>query len=343
MASIIAYVVWCVVLLSALVCILALCYRAYGDSPAHRSQAMQLLGGIVVVVVLYHMLLLVMRQDKLVLDPQVDVRLPRMTKIIDGFIEVPTIANKAFDTLDQRAPNYLPLPRSYNRRGGAQFSYQFWLNVKDGTPSAVKDKIILLRGDNALYTWNDSANGHHSGVAIACPSISFGDTYDELKIRFNTLDQIENTYTTKTQTTQNVADTSARNNALLKLILGKWVLFTVVFEDNVPVSEFEDGTRMRLYVNDLMYDSATYPGKALRQNNGQLFLFPSNGAGSGGLPGALICDLSYYNYAVEAEAIKKTYDAGQSQKRSNAPGTGENIASQPLYLSEYNKLDIYTQ
>lgn len=331
MASIIAYIVWRIVMATALVCLLAAAYKAYGDTPPHRSHAAQLMAGLVFVAVLYYLLLLVMHQDKLVRDPQVDIRLPKQTQVVDGYIETALIANTTFDTLDIRAPHFISLPRSYNRKGGAQFTYQFWIYLTEASSAA--NMTILLRGDPKSYNWNDATGLPQSGVAIACPSIGFGSTYSELVINFNTLDGIRNTYSTTP--TNNAAPSNARQN-MLSLILKKWALFTIVFEDNIPVSEYEDGIRMRLYLGDVMFDSVPYPGKTMRQNNGQLYLFPT-----GGIQGAKVGNLSYYNYALEGDAIKLINDRGPPTSRSTIQNAGTDVAGQPLFLSEYNKLDVY--
>lgn len=331
--------VWRVVVAILIICVLALAYRKYGDSVEHRRNVIQFGLGLAIALVLYYVSLLVLWQDKLVKDLRVDVRVPQRTKIIDGLIEVPVITDTVFETLDPRADSFVALPRSFNRQGGAQFTYQLWIFLDDVAPATVANKTILMRGDPKIYTWNDSSNVAQSGVAIACPSISFGDTYDQIQIRFNTLDSIGTVYNTKSLTTDPSQDPASRRQ-LLKLISKKWVLFTVVFEDNFPVSDFEDGVRLRFFLNDVLYDQATYPGKTLRQNNGQLILFPTLDGTGTGINKAKVADVSYYNYAVDAAAVKEVFDSGPPTHRSDIKAKAGNMGT-PLYLSEYNKLDIY--
>lgn len=338
MTTFVMFLVWRVISIIVIAAVLFLAYRRYGDTVEHRRNVIQFGGGLAIAAGLYYASLFVLHQDKLVQDTRSDVRVLQRTKVVDGFIEVPVIANTIFDTLDPRARNYVALPRSYNRQGGAQFTYQFWIILEDVAPAIVANKTILLRGDPKSYKWNDRQAQAHSGVAIACPMISFGDTYDHIKVRFNTLDNIENVYDTNTLTADPTDLTSRRK--MLKLISKKWVLFTLVFEDNMPISEFEDGLRLRFYVNDVLYDHASYPGQALRQNNSQLILFPTLDTSVGGINKSRVGDLSYYNYAQDVEGIKQVFDAGPPSARSDIGGTGESLGA-PLYLSEYNKLDIY--
>lgn len=333
------FLVWRVIIAIVIVCVLLIAYRRYGDSVEHRRNLIQFGVGLAIAACLYYVSLLLLWQDKLVRDSRVDVRVPHRTKIIEGFIEVPVITDTVFDTLDPRADSFVALPRSFNRQGGAQFTYQFWIFLDDVAPATVANKTILLRGDPKSYKWNDILGKPHTGVAIACPSISFGDTYDQIQIRFNTLDSIETVYKTKSLSIDPVEDPASRRQ-MLKLISKKWVLMTVVMEDNMPVSEFEDGLRLRFFVNDVLYDQATYAGKTMRQNNGQLILFPTLDGNGTGINKARVADVSYYNYAVDAAGVKEVFDAGPPTRRSDISSKAENLG-RPLYLSEYNKLDIY--
>lgn len=339
MASLAMFLVWRVIVIIVMTCVLLLAYRKYGDTPQHRRNILQFGGGLSIAVGLYFSSLFVLHQDSLVQDTRTDVRLPQRTMIVSGYVEVPVIANTVYETLDPRAKSFVSLPRSFNRQGGAQLTYQFWLYLDDVTPATVANKMILLRGDSKVYSWNDAKGVSNQGVAIACPSISFGSTYDKISICFNTLDSILNRFDTHSQDADPALDPDPRRN-LLTLISKKWVLFTVVFEDNIPISEFENGLSLRFFVNDILYDYASYPGKTLRQNNGQLTLFPALDAGSAGINKARVADLSYYNYALEANDVKQVFDAGPPTYRSDVAGSSQNIGT-PLYLSEYNKLDIY--
>lgn len=339
MPSFVAYLVWRVILITLLAIILALAYRRYGDTIQHRQNVVQFAGGLVIVLVLYYLSLFVLHQDSLVKDPAVDVSSLTRTMVLSGFIEVPIITDTVYETLDPRAASFVALPRSYNRQGGAQFTYQFWLFLDDVLTTTIANTTILMRGDPVTYSWND-AKGVVQGpaVAITCPSISFGSTFDEIKINFNTLDTVLNTYTTKALAPPD--NPNSRRN-LLGLMSSKWVLFTVVFEDNVPISEFEDGIMLRLYINDVLYDNASYPGKTLRQNNGQLILFPTLDGTSGSVNKARIGDVSYYNYAITADIVSQVFNAGPPTTRASILGKNES-QGEPLYLSEYNKLGMYT-
>lgn len=339
MTSFVVYVVWRVILITLLAIVLLLAYRRYGDTIQHRQNVAQFMGGLVIVLVLYYLSLMALRQDSLVQDTNVNVRVLQRTMILSGFIEVPIITDTVYETLDPRAASFVALPRSFNRQGGAQFSYQFWLFLDDVLTSTIANTMILMRGDPKTYSWNDSSgNVMGPAVAIACPSISFGASFDEIKIGFNTLSQVMNTYTTKA--IGEPLDPNSRRD-LLGLMSSKWVLFTVVFEDNVPVSEFEDGVMLRFYVNDVLYDHASYPGQTLRQNNGELILFPTLDGTSGSVNKARIADVSYYNYAVDADSISQVFATGPPTTRASILGKDES-QGEPLYLSEYNKLGLYT-
>lgn len=341
--------------------------------PLTIMTVLQVIVALMIVAAVYQLSLFLMKQDRLFIDAR--RRTPQFeTKIIHGYADTSVVANKVFNTVNPAAKNYLHLPVSYNRKGGAQFSYSFWIFIDD--VEAAANKTILLRGDNREYTsavyfgrnaktvgeyLKNPENGNGVKLTpppssmpantlpsrklqlplkpdvmpsypfIATPCITFGQRYDQLGVLFNTIQWPFNQVIINSVAHDN--DNTQRRNAL-KLIAHKWALMTFVFEDNVSINDFEDGTVLRFYLNDILYYTERVPG-ALRLNNGNLYLFPN-----GGIPMTRIGDLTYYNYAVGQQRIKTTYEAGPP--RYYYPDvSGRAAMGDPLYLSEYNKLDIY--
>lgn len=318
---------------------------------------LQVVLGLIVVLAVFWLSLYVIKQDRLVVDNKMSVNNKTRTRIVDGFIEATNVANKSFSTVNPNARAFTYLPRSYNRKGGTQFTYSFWLYLGDTSADNVRNKDILLRGDRREYTYerrrDGGAGGHHHGgaggqhndshhkgsaaarsttdVVVKAPRIRFGQTFDELVVEFNTVDDPDHQVRLNPNKHRN--DTTLRHN-VLGLIHAKWVLLTFVFEDNVAINDFEDGIVMRFYVNDLLYNTHRHRG-ALRLNDDDLHLFPS-----GDVRSARIGDLNYYNYALSTLAVKDLYDAGPPKKYAKNL-FDRNELGDPLYLSEYNKLDIY--
>lgn len=307
--------------------------------------ALQICLGIAVVLVVYAMALWLLKNDQLVVDPA-DSRPPKQAlRILDGYAETSALFNKSWTTINPDAFNYAGLKRSYNRKGGAQFSYSLWIRLQDTSAANVADKTIFMRGDPTVYEWArvpaSTAEGAPTvfrDVLIACPRVAFGPTFDSLNVSVNAVNEPAVAFAIRPRDPAPESDPSLRHNAM-KLIQNRWALMTFVFEDHVAISDFEDGISFRFYLNDALYANFRSPN-TLKQNNGDFHLFPKIGSTSqGGIRGATVGHVTYFNYALSTQDCASLVRQGPptySAKNINGAGMGE-----PLYLSEYNKLDIY--
>lgn len=298
--------------------------------------ALQVAVGVVLVVVVFYLSLYMLRQDNLVMNKQAGVKNPDFeVKILDGYIDSSNIARKRYSTLNPMDTSFVPIPRAYNRMGGAQFSYSFWLFVGDSHPSSVSNKDILLKGASDVYTYRKTTKVGDDSVAtlrsqIKCPKIRFGETFKDIVLEFNTQDDVD--HVVNLCSTPHPVDVTIRHN-LLELIQNKWVFLAVTMEDNVPINDFENGIIVRFYINDVLYHTHRV-ASTLKQNNGDLFLFPE-----GEVKGCRIADLRYYNYAIGFKTVKDTHKTGPPKYRADE---NESVGS-PLYISEYNKIDLYNR
>jgi hypothetical protein len=322
--------------------------------------ALQIGLGIAVVLAVYAIALWLLQNDQLVVDPA-DLRPPKQAlRILDGYAESTALLNKSWSTINADAFNYAGLKRSYNRKGGAQFSYSLWIRLQDTSDANVSGKTIFLRGDPTVYNWarvpsSDSEGGGGGGspatfrdVLIACPRVAFGPTFDSFDVSVNAVNEPAVTFSIRPSVQDDdgndpSVDPSMRHNAL-KLIQNRWALLTFVFEDHVAISDFEDGLSVRFYLNDALYGNFKSPN-ALKQNNGDFYLFPAigttapNSHGGSGIRGATVGNVTYFNYALSTQDCAGLVRQGPpTYAARNIGGAG---LGEPLYLSEYNKLDIY--
>ena len=255
------------------------------------------------------------------------------TLILDGFQNSATLASTVVNTMNPSAKNYAVLPRSINQYGGAEFTYQFWINISNTTPANVGNKDILVRGDISTYNLmtvdskTQQVTSSVDDIIIKCPRIRFNGSFDSLAVELNTI-----TNPNPPPIIISSANRTGQNTNLLKFIPNKWVLYTFVFRDRFRINEFEDGIQMKFYVGDFLYQTSSMDG-ALRQNNGNLYLFPN-----GSVQGCIIGNLAYYNYALGLDDITKMVNRGPPAKYVE---TKTSTVAQPLYLTEYNKLDLY--
>lgn len=310
------------------------------------GNAVQVAAGLVVVLVVYNIALWVIQRDNLVQD-LAQLKPPKQQlSLLDGYGDASQLADRTWSTINEDAYAYAPVRRSYNRRGGAQFSYTFWLMLTNTAPENVAKKTILLRGDSRRYSWKKVTTSDDVGggartdvitdrVLVKCPLIRFGDTYDDIVVEFNTLGDPDSRMEIRGEA-RPYGDESLRHNAL-KLVKGKWAMMTFTFEDNASINEFEDGIVVRFYLNDTLYMTKTMAG-TFKQNQGDLYLFPSDNGTVAGPTRTKLGNLQYFNYALSTDVIKGLFRAGPpTQAAKDIHGE----SSEPVYLSEYNKLDIY--
>jgi hypothetical protein len=302
---------------------------------------LQVVLGLAIVFCVFRLSIWLMKKDRLVddatrvaPDPKHEVR------IIDGYAPTALATNRSWSTNNPAARNYASIKRSYNRKGGAQFSYSFWLRLDDTTEANVADKDILVRGETTPFTYTrtdaNAAPREITGTMVKCPRIRFGATFDSLVVELNTLDDPDLHFSIDPYAAA-AGDVSLRHN-LLKLTQGKWTLYTFTFEDNVAINDFEDGIVVRFYVNDMLYQ--TFRSKsALRQNEGAIYVLPAP-SGVTPLANGRIGDLTHYNYALSAGMVRSTFQSGPPTKLASEL-SGDSDFGAPAFLSEFNKLDMY--
>lgn len=310
-----------------------------------KNTAIQIGVGIVVVTLVYMLSMWIMQRDQ-ILDEEVAYMRPTKLSVdvLRGYGSLARLADKQWSTMNQSATNFLPIVQSYNRRGGLQFSYSFWIKVDTMQGGAqVAGGSILLQGDRRAFKWRKVTQGDADlgipdktvdfgpTVLLKCPHIRFGQSFDEIVVEFNTLNDPGSSMTI---TSSPETGPENRHNAL-SLIQGRWAMLTFAFEDNVGISNFEDGIMVRMYLNEDLYHTHRQKG-AFRRNQGDLFLGPGFDQSNNNVH---IGDIRYFNYALPPKDVAELYARGPPRYQTEEiQQTGE---GDPLYLSEYNKLDIY--
>lgn len=310
--------------------------------PTVVNKIVQIIIGFVFVFIIYMLATLAVKADKLVIDSEKDISLKRQVDIIDGYID----SNSRIDinTSMSFATNFLPIKSSMNIKGGAQFTYQFWLFV-DNTESAA-GKTIFIKGDPSLYNYKVTENKYSIekktmenyytrnmvGQISKCPMFAFksgGDPSNiEFHMEFNTLHNMNESF----DVVNIKSDNSVYRNNLLSVFAKQWFMVTVIFQDNMPINDFENGIIVRFYLNDVLYQQQAYKS-TLKQNEGDLVLFPDSN-----ISGTKLTSMRYFNYAISDSSIQNSYKGGPVIKPSTTFGAVKNNIS---YISDKNKLDVF--
>jgi hypothetical protein len=311
----------------------------------YLSVLIQVVLGIVIVLCVYRMSLWMLHQDELIVDERRLTHNKVKTVVVDGYAMSSMATDRVWTTLNPYSSNYAAIVRSFNRQGGAQFTYSFWMSMSNVSRSNVGNKVIFLRGDNRKYTFTKQVTTTPAGpaagatqqlsdiIAVKCPLIRFGDTFDSFVVEMNTMHNIDERILFSPSSS---TESTLRHNAL-KLGQGRWVMYTFTFQDSTRINDFEDGIVVRFYVNDMLYHTK-FVKSAMKQNNGNLYLLPKrNGFG---LQDAKIGHFKYFNYALGQAQVNDMYNEGPPRYFAREL-MGREGAGDPLYLSEYNKMDVY--
>lgn len=311
----------------------------------------QITSALLMLVLVYFLVLWIIGRPKIVtsLIDQKRVKPRESTIVLKGYAPSDRIANMQFNTsnvFDQ--DNFRKIARSVNTKGGAQFTYSFWIKLQSTDDQLYKNRILLLKGDDRRFktaTYNVSNNRlisqYPEDYVVACPLIGFGENYRHLKIMINTTSHPQTRIDVRMNTASN-AGLSRRN--VLSLLPLKWHLLTFVFEDGVsPYTGHENGIRVQTWLDDFLIqetsanDNVLLRNAALRQNDGNLIILPEAPAS----PLLQMGDVKYYNYALKSSEISTAFREGPPTKPMEIiPSAGEQA---PPYLSAFNKIDVYNR
>lgn len=307
---------------------------------------LQIIVGIFVVYVLYVIALWTMASDKLVTTTKYNQNIKKKTRVLTGWIEATSFYSRIYNTVQSSHPQYVDITRSVNRKGGTQFSYSFWMFITkpehlfDGKGVACpnnpggcgQEYYLFVKGDSTRYTYQIDGKDTVKDLAVMCPAICLGDfQHKNLAVKFNTIGKLNETV--KLEGVPSI-DSTIRHN-ISSLTPRKWVLYTFVFMDNVPLNDFENGIVVKSYVNDVLYRMDRHRS-SIRENHGEIGVLPDGPPGPG--TGLKLSDLTYYNYALSDVDVIKVYEKGVS---TNMHSEAKNEFGQTLELSSFNKLDIY--
>jgi hypothetical protein len=189
-------------------------------------------------------------------------------------------------------------------------------------------------GDKTKYQYNITKGTNttvNNNYLIMCPFFGFGNNIYEFKVRFNTSHKVDEELYIENSASSN----DAYRKNIMSILRNNWIMFTVIFEDNMPINDFENGIRVQVYLNDIMFKTGYFQGM-LKQNMGKLSFFPD-----GSLPGVKLSTMKYFNYALNSEDVKSLYKDLPSNSKPAALVKNAMNNTMAVDLSTKNLLDLY--
>lgn len=308
---------------------------------------LQVIVGFIVACVVYLIYINVLNIKALATESNIaDTKL--QVNIVSGVLSsnesAPNSEKNLFNTTVPFMKNYLPITPSVNFKGGTQFSYSFWIHIKQ--PEKAKNKTLFLKGDKKPYMYKATnqnfeplSGKYKDGISkietkrvVMCPSVMFGEEPMDFEIMFNTFNKMHEKVVIK----KNDDSNSLKRNNLMSIFQSKWVNITITFQDNSAINDYENGIIVRFYVNGIMYNMSHVPG-ILKENRGNFYLFPD-----GSIADCKIADLRYYNFALSDNEVQNIARQPLNNTQAvEANESNENKSDDSRYMVLQNQLDMY--
>jgi hypothetical protein len=227
-----------------------------------KGVAVPLVAALVVILVVYYASLYVSKVDELVsIGPVIRQRQsvtivgPVLKSSHDSLTFVTTESAASLNKVD----DFVHLPPSLNSRGGAQFTYTFWLKVSPNADGL--ERTLIVRGDTkrALFKSAHSKSTIAHPVAM-CPMIRVKSDAQGVTItaHFNSLEEYNNI-------------ASFEVNDGHPVDMSRFHLVTIAVHEGNSYAAVK-GTTCKIFLDQLSSEK-TFKG-TLRENEGKLHIFP---------------------------------------------------------------------
>lgn len=207
----------------------------------------------------------------------------KRTDIFKGIKDLTASNNESYNTLDPTHPSYKDLKGSVNQKGGAEYTYNFWMHVQydsrnptqstgnfktdGGINTGPKPYILFLRGNKKPFVYKNLCTKSSSvnptlktDVLVKNPMVKLENGGDVLSVEINTMAKPDSVQ-------QNARDTCNESSGdweymnkyriALKNLKGreelnqKWFMVTIIVQDTYPNDPLplRNKVRVRIYQN----------------------------------------------------------------------------------------------
>jgi hypothetical protein len=230
--------------------------------------------------------------------------------IFKGIKDLKANHNETYETQDATNPTFKDIRLSVNQKGGAEFSYNFWIykdqsQLTNSIPTdalapltdaglRMDDIVLLLKGYKQTYTYKNLCGKEKTDLLVKCPAIKLQQKGKILAVELNTLGGPDGVHESSRGTCQDVSQDWKERNAHLVALDGldganfdkKWFMVSVVVQDTTPYDPlpFRNRVRVAIYINGVLELDRYVEGRlnsmgddatVVRQNRGPFYIAPS--------------------------------------------------------------------
>lgn len=239
-------------------------------------------------------------------------KIKKKTVIFTGIYDYGSHGQQTYNTYDNNRSSYKSLVPSINQSGGAEYSYNFWLNIdRTQCESADAESIfLLLRGSKIQLGYEDPsrtsnclmADNNDKYIFIKNPLIRMNKKGTSFIVEYNTITNPDSyRYDGKSLISCTSGEWDDKNQGLLGIYdltsqqyNKKWFMFTLVLREITPENDILNKfkTSCKIYINGInMLDrevESPFNGEedgmlgsaAMKHNNAPLYINPGNPFGS---------------------------------------------------------------
>lgn len=234
----------------------------------------------------------------------------RKVVIFTGIKDLTANHNETYETQDSTHPTYKEMKLAINQKGGAEFSYNFWM-YKDQTALntyitsdtlanltdaglRTDDIVLFLKGYKNTYTYKNLCGKEKTDLLVKCPAVKLQQKGKSLVVEVNTITSPDNTNEGARNTCTDISQNWRERNAHLIALDGldganfdkKWFMVSIIVQDVTPYDPlpFRNRVRVAIYVNGVLELDKYVEGRlgsmgddptVIRQNKGPFYIAPT--------------------------------------------------------------------
>ena len=233
--------------------------------------------------------------------------LRKRVDVFRGIKDLKYNRDELYNTFDKSHPTFKDLNLSVNQKGGAEFTYNFWvyknnairldvdaIPVRTDQGLRTDDIVLFMKGSKRTFDYKGLCNTSKQDVLVKCPLVKLQSNMDMLTVEINTLENPDSVHEMSRDTCKDASKEWKKVNAHVIAVEGlskpnfdkKWFMVTVVVQDVTPLDPlpFRNRVRARIYVNGVMELDRYIDGRlgsvaddatVIRQNQAPLYVAPS--------------------------------------------------------------------
>jgi len=272
----------------------------------------------------------------------------------------------SYDTINPLSSTYKDLTPSINQRGGAEYTYSFWLYISDqnslsnyaplsntNTPDNGFDQqnpfVLLLRGEPKLTPYKGpcykAQDQLRKDILVKNPLIRLDNRGQFLMFELNTYktpDGVKaNTQSTSCESASTYEGSINYKFGIKELPYNEWFLVTFVVQDVSPPLQnkvfvqiyINSDSKIKTYMDGSIDVAQLTSNMSLTRNlKSRLHIAPTIEGMSITQPRiaemkVMMGDLSYFNYALDSAAVKARFDRGKPTYFASSTPAQTNVSN----------------